>query len=397
MKLSNLSILLIIGWAAICKTDEAHDCKPPNEASVDDVYQLIPLPNDTMACVNIAEYYANKQASALHLDIDPINFLDDSEIVPQMAPIPGLGPLFQPGTPFYGIWMDQMMGKGIKFFVYVPGKEEPLVLKALEDMDVSFLQETKQMVLMIHGWTANHDSDVIKQLAKAYQQEKYPAVLVGVDWSSMSRRSYGDSRGQVYGVGEVVGDQIKKLFNKVRVYIRMGCVGHSLGAHVCGSIGKATNQLDFLIGLDPASPLFFEESKDLLRQSDARYVEVIHTCTMSLGYEKPMGHADIYPFTGVAQPGCIKPSCSHSKSIAYFIDAVRNKGLDIVPCDSVKSVKTNRCQGQQPTKISGTTLIKKSGIFTNVYSDKDKSWLGSITGKFNSFKDSISNMRKVEL
>ena len=83
------------------------------------------------------------------------------------------------------------------------------------------------------------------------------------------------------------------------------CIGHSLGAHICGQTGKLMNEQyqprspgytgpemvpkwDRISGMDPAGPLFFNDlpspysglncpSGARLNVSDADLVDVIHT------------------------------------------------------------------------------------------------------------------------
>lgn len=106
-------------------------------------------------------------------------------------------------------------------------------------------------------------------------------------------------------------------------------VGFSLGAHVCGFVGKEVRNLSRITGLDPAGPLFEGYSpKVRLDKTDANYVDVIHSNGESLiigglgawepigQYEftpphpsphltlTPPGHADFYPNGGKAQRGC---------------------------------------------------------------------------------------------
>lgn len=65
-----------------------------------------------------------------------------------------------------------------------------------------------------------------------------------------------------------------------------------------GKVGK-------IIGLDPASPLFkYDDVDGRLAETDASYVEVIHTCAGTLGFSKPIGMASFFPNGGAAQPGC---------------------------------------------------------------------------------------------
>lgn len=51
-----------------------------------------------------------------------------------------------------------------------------------------------------------------------------------------------------------------------------------------------------IVGLDPASPLFkYNNVEDRLAETDASYVEVIHTCAGTLGFSQPLGVASFYP------------------------------------------------------------------------------------------------------
>lgn len=85
-------------------------------------------------------------------------------------------------------------------------------------------------------------------------------------------------------------------------------VGHSLGAHISGMAGKLTQtegKIGIIIGLDPAGPLFpFNDVHKRLADTDAHYVQVIHTDAGHLGIEHPIGHGDFYPNGGKNHPGC---------------------------------------------------------------------------------------------
>ena len=82
------------------------------------------------------------------------------------------------------------------------------------------------------------------------------------------------------------------------------CIGHSLGAHVCGFTGKA-RKLTGIIGLDPAGPIFEYNSEEMrLNRNDADMVYVIHTNTDWLGIWTNIGDIDYYPNGGENQPGC---------------------------------------------------------------------------------------------
>lgn len=85
-------------------------------------------------------------------------------------------------------------------------------------------------------------------------------------------------------------------------------VGHSLGCHISGRAAKqlkSEGKIAVIIALDPASVLFdYFETDKRLSETDAEYVQVIHTDGGHYSFEFPLGHADFYPNGGKNQPGC---------------------------------------------------------------------------------------------
>lgn len=89
-------------------------------------------------------------------------------------------------------------------------------------------------------------------------------------------------------------------------------VGHSLGAHLLGQVGRTTKastiklELTRITGLDPAGPAFFPISPFLvpLGSSDAKFVDIIHTDSFAFGATIATGHADFWPNAAALQPGC---------------------------------------------------------------------------------------------
>lgn len=103
-----------------------------------------------------------------------------------------------------------------------------------------------------------------------------------------------------------------------------------LGAHITGRAGKqlkSEGKIANIVGLDPASVGFdFFEKDKRLTDSDADYVQIIHTDGDKFGFANPLGHgtdletfnilctrskivlsfiaADFYPNKGAQQPGC---------------------------------------------------------------------------------------------
>lgn len=87
-------------------------------------------------------------------------------------------------------------------------------------------------------------------------------------------------------------------------------LGHSLGAHIAGFVGSNLDgKIARITGMDPARPDFeaphLRAPKDRLDTSDAKFVDVIHTCAGTAGFVRPLGHVDFYPNGGsFRQPGC---------------------------------------------------------------------------------------------
>lgn len=87
----------------------------------------------------------------------------------------------------------------------------------------------------------------------------------------------------------------------------MTCVGHSLGAHICGMVSNHLTTKQYrIIGLDPARPLIEQHaSRDYrLTRDDATNVQIIHTNAGTLGQESLTGSLDLCINGGSLQPFC---------------------------------------------------------------------------------------------
>jgi hypothetical protein len=120
----------------------------------------------------------------------------------------------------------------------------------------------------------------------------------------------------------------------------MTVIGHSLGAHVAGSVGHNVNgSFDQIIALDPAGPLFthplLRDNETRLDMGDAKFVQVIYTTRHQMGIGIPIGHQNFFPNGGVSpQPPCDKwytklskdnlltLRCSHKFAYKLFISSL---------------------------------------------------------------------------
>lgn len=148
----------------------------------------------------------------------------------------------------------------------------------------------------------------------------------------------------------------------------MTCVGHSLGAHICGMvsthlttrqhriIGEPKTLLNLTsaaikiyltttifilnIGLDPARPIieYHASQSYRLTRDDADYVQIIHTNAGTLGQVSFTGTLDLCINGGKIQPFCKgdpirKARCSHFLSVCYLANAIfKHKLFPFTPC-----------------------------------------------------------------
>ena len=177
------------------------------------------------------------------------------------------------------------------------------------------------------------------------------------------------------------------------------CIGHSLGAHVCGFFanrmekgGRHRRRVDRISGLDPAGidwttsrfglmkvkpmaqPLPLDSRLDA---SDANLVDVIHTDGNFAGTMHPLGHVDFYvgrteASLGSSQRGCgCTDNCDHAAAFKIFTESVMRPiaATKVVKCAAPSlNFTLEGCKGESVR--SGTTM----GYFF----DKNEDTLGVV-------------------
>lgn len=99
---------------------------------------------------------------------------------------------------------------------------------------------------------------------------------------------------------------------------------------------------------------------DLLRQSDAGLVEVLHATAGITGYDYPLGHLDFYPNGGSYQNGCgTDASCSHIYGYAFYAESLTAEVTDGpkfvgTACESYEDAIVLRCSGDRDVVFGGT-------------------------------------------
>ena len=216
---------------------------------------------------------------------------------------------------------------------------------------------SKETILLIHGFQAIVDDDSwMIRMKDEFYNNNFDYNICIVDWTkganveTFHHPDYPKASQNTRVVGDVTGQLIDWLSNYTQQSYendKFTCIGHSLGAHVCGYAGKIVKNgpLKRISGLDPAGP-YFEYTPDYVRldKNDAKFVDSIHTDGDFLGLLQEISDTDFYPNSGYHQPGCRnKSSCSHDRSHELYIDSIGNRQCFAYPCKNEEDFSAGRC------------------------------------------------------
>ncbi|KAG8222820.1 hypothetical protein J437_LFUL005026 [Ladona fulva] len=157
-----------------------------------------------------------------------------------------------------------------------------------------------------------------------------------VDWGLLTRfPCYFSALNNMKLVSQCTAQLYAHLTHQGALMKRIICIGHSLGAHICGMIANySTLRPSRILGLDPAGPIINDVSSSEFRltSDDADFVEVIHTNAGVLGTDAPHGTVDFCVNGGHFQPQCssiIHPirrhRCSHFQGICLISSIVGSR------------------------------------------------------------------------
>ncbi|XP_055598824.1 inactive pancreatic lipase-related protein 1 isoform X2 [Uranotaenia lowii] len=226
---------------------------------------------------------------------------------------------------------------------------------------------------LIHGWHNSYSSPIAQLIKNAYLQRQDMNVFV-VDWSALAGDTfYFRSASATKDVGRHVAALVDRMvLNEGTSLNSVHIIGHSLGAHTSGFAGQftRTGKVARVTGLDPALPGFTDNQPDkILDPSDARFVDVIHTCAGMLGQEQNLGHADFFPNGGRAnQPGCsgmndFTGACSHGRAYEYFAESVNyQKGFMSYQCGDMNEYRSEQCRAA-PQPMGDATTVDARGTY----------------------------------
>ena len=132
----------------------------------------------------------------------------------------------------------------------------------------------KKTVLLVHGFGDNRNDSILLEIKDEMLKNSATnkVNLFFVDWKDGAAMilpsawsSYEKAVNNTRLTARGIADFLKSSgIDQTQVH----CIGHSLGAHVCGFAGNIT-QFKRISGIDPAGPKFAGEKEDRLKKSDA--------------------------------------------------------------------------------------------------------------------------------
>lgn len=218
--------------------------------------------------------------------------------------------------------------------------------------------------ITIHGWNGGPTSGVNTAVRESlFNTGRFNVIQV--DWSAGAGTvNYVSARNRVGPTGVVVANLLRLISAQTGAdYRLMSVIGHSLGAHVAGFVGKNLNrQLGSIVALDAAFPLFSINNPDArVDSNDAHYVQSIHTNAGGLGFDEPIGHGNFYPNGGRSQPGCgldVSGNCAHGRSHMFFAESITtDAGFWSRQCRNYQDITNNNCVSSGPDVLMGGELL----------------------------------------
>ncbi|KAG8179465.1 hypothetical protein JTE90_021029 [Oedothorax gibbosus] len=184
-------------------------------------------------------------------------------------------------------------------------------------------------------------------------------------------------------------------------------VGHSLGAHIAGSVGSKF-KVHRITALDPAGVVYNEKTpiEHRLDSTDADIVDVLH-CNGGnrlpyLSITFPSGDADFYINGGSDQPNCLHNAweaikhfqilyaigttavpyiCSHALCLTFYKLSINNKQGNFTSwnCDSYDDFKSGKCHATPVTmgynfEKHARKELKARSFPKTYYVDTSDSW-----------------------
>uniref|UniRef100_A0A336LN77 CSON008436 protein n=1 Tax=Culicoides sonorensis TaxID=179676 RepID=A0A336LN77_CULSO len=205
----------------------------------------------------------------------------------------------------------------VRYHLYTPRVRSGIevdIMKPVTFKKAGYIPE-HETCLVIHGFNGTQKSKHIRYLIDAYVSRDFN--VIAIDWEAVSAypcylsslsntRLVAQCSAQLYSFVTYLGTQSKNIV----------CVGHSLGAHICGMISNHLTKKQYKIIV----------------------VQIIHTNAGVLGQEAATGSIDFCINGGRNQPFCHglplrRARCSHFLSVCFLANSMfKHKKWVGVPC-----------------------------------------------------------------
>ncbi|KAK9295426.1 hypothetical protein QLX08_010258 [Tetragonisca angustula] len=215
----------------------------------------------------------------------------------------------------------------------------------------------RDSILYIHGFMENTEAENVRVIIRAYL-DKGDVNVILLDWGDIAYHiNYVYVASQVAAIGKLVAESLNQLIELID-FDTLHVIGHSLGAHIAGNIGRFAN-ISRITGLDPAFPLFYPSACHI-RSTDAEAVVILHTDGGFYGAAINTGTVDFYANKGISvQPGCPiifgAELCSHQRSVAIYAESLNSpKAFPAHKCfDKIADVEEVYFGDSTPKNIYG--------------------------------------------
>ncbi|XP_068625241.1 pancreatic triacylglycerol lipase-like [Battus philenor] len=233
-----------------------------------------------------------------------------------------------------------------------------------------------KLIMFIHGFTDDPSKGSFTNISEALLRSGETSVIA-LDGSPLIRWLYLRATSYVRFMGQRLGEVLAAMVHGGTDPASIHIIGHSLGSHIGGFTGKrfhklTGHQIGRISALDPAGPCFTHVEPDLrIQDTDAVFVDAIHTDAGVYGLAEAIGHMDYYPNSGAQQPGCLLQTCDHTRSWLYFAESVLEpSAFASVLCEDWETFKKGNCDkeisymgyGAKPG-IKGRYYLQTGSVF----------------------------------
>ncbi|KAJ8720086.1 hypothetical protein PYW07_012129 [Mythimna separata] len=245
------------------------------------------------------------------------------------------------------------------------------------------MADASTVFIFIHGFTDSPEGTLAKAVTSPLLH-KPDLKVFALDGRKIIGSEYFSSSTNVRIMGELLGSLLADVVESGQDPSVFHIAGHSLGSHIAGAAGKKFHELTGkligrITGIDPAGPCFSNVTTDeRLDETDAEYVDVIHSDDGSLGLKKPVGHKDFYPNGGSSQPGCTNDICDHYRAGFFFAESISlPTNFPAQKCDGWPMFIDGVCSGNEESYMGYESDSNDPGLYFLITKDRAPFGVGS--------------------